>query len=52
MEQVVPYINEYIKSGIYPGTQLICTFESMNSSLDSSVIEKLVSMYLIPYCVI
>ena len=48
----VKKINEYIKSGIYPGTQLICTFESMNSSLDSSVIEKLVSMYLIPYCVI
>lgn len=39
-------IESYQKNGIYPGDQLILTFETEQSVLNSKVIEGLVEKYL------
>lgn len=38
-------INHYIHAGIYPGKQLICTFESKNQPLDIRTVKELILEY-------
>ena len=38
-------INEYIMAGIYPGKQLICTFESSTQTIETKVIRELIKEY-------
>ena len=45
-EIAVRKIELYQKNGIYPGEQLILTFETEQSMLNQNILEKLVEKYL------
>lgn len=40
-------MNEYILAGIYPGKQLICTFESSAQPLETKVVRNLIKEYFL-----
>lgn len=46
-EKAIKKINTYIKNGIYPGEQLILTFETGNCPLDVKVLEETIRRFLV-----
>lgn len=45
-EKAIKKINTYIKNGIYPGEQLITTFETSEYPLDVKVLEDIIQKYV------
>ena len=45
--KAIKKIETYEKNGIFPGQNLILTFETLQDGLDMKVVEKLVKAYLI-----
>lgn len=46
-EKVIRKIEEYEKNGIFPGKQLLMTFETKNRPLNTSILCKMISEYLL-----
>ncbi len=46
-EKAVKKINQYVKSGIYQGGKLLCTYETEKCVLDSKVVDEIIEKYLI-----
>jgi hypothetical protein len=47
LKSALKKMDSYIKNDIYPGDRLILTFESRSVPMDSVVVEKLISKYLL-----
>lgn len=46
-EKAIMKIEDYIRNGIYPGENLILTYESTNHVLNQAVVNALIKRYLI-----
>lgn len=47
VENAVMKINKYIKCGIYPGEQLILTYETASHPIDTKTVDLLINKYLL-----
>lgn len=47
VDDFIDKINKYIMEGIYPGEQLIITFESPDKTIDTNVVRKLIKHYFV-----